>query len=293
MEFLLVLLVVLNVLLLIIFRLFKTYKVDTFQAIVFNYITCVTVGSIVLGKFPLNASSIQEKWFPYSIVLGILFITGFNILARTVQLFGVTLSAIAQKMSLVLTVGFTILFFSESVNFLKILGILTAFASIIFINLPEKGLDIDTTKFKNFWYMLLLTFVFSGVIDIALFYVEAKEISSGSNISFVVALFGLAATIGTITMMVSWIFGWMKFSWKNVIAGVSLGIPNFFTIYFLLKLISGGWEGSKLFPLLNVSIILGSAILGLTLFREKLSRLQWIGFLCGIACIILITLSNQ
>ncbi len=293
MIFLLLVLVVFNVLLLIIFRLYKSYKVDTFQAIVFNYLTCVTVGSIVLGKFPLSLASIDEKWFPYSIFLGILFISGFNILAKTVQSFGVTLSAIAQKMSLILTVGFTILFFNEGVNFLKIIGILSAVLAIILINVPEKGLDIDHTKFKKFWYLLILTFVLSGIIDLTIFYVEAMDYSSSADIGFVVALFGMAALLGSVVMIISWITGKMQFQWKNVVAGIALGIPNFFTIYLLLKLIDAGWEGSKIFPILNVSIILGSAILGLTLFKEKLSRLQWIGFLCGLACIIFIALSNQ
>jgi len=169
MALLLVALVGLNVLLLVIFRLYKTYKVDTFQAIVFNYLTCVTVGSFVLGKFPLNAGSVQQEWFPYSIALGVLFITGFNILAKTVQVFGVTLSSIAQKMSLVMTVCFTILFFSETVNFPKILGILAAVASIILINIPKKGLDLEDMNLKKMWYLIVLTFLISGIIDIILF----------------------------------------------------------------------------------------------------------------------------
>lgn len=284
-------LVVINILLLVIFRFYKVFKVDTFQAIVFNYITAVIVGSIVLGRFALDSSSPSLAWFPYAIALGFLFITGFNVLAKSVQSFGVTLASISQKMALVISVGFAIVFFNEQVNALKIAGIITALAAIILINIPSKGLHIDPKIAKTGWYMLFLNFFFSGLIETILFYVETMNISESADIGFVVGLFGMAAVIGTIIMIGGWISGKMKFEWKNVIAGVSLGIPNFFTIYLLLRVIDTGIEGSVIFPILNVSIILGSALLGLTLFKEKLSTLQWIGCGLGALCIILIAIS--
>lgn len=284
-------LVVINILLLVIFRFYKVFKVDTFQAIVFNYITAVIVGSIVLGRFALDSSSPSQAWFPYAIALGFLFITGFNVLAKSVQSFGVTLASISQKMALVISVGFAIVFFNEQVNALKIAGIITALAAIILINIPSKGLHIDPKIAKTGWYMLFLNFFFSGLIETILFYVETMNISESADIGFVVGLFGMAAVIGTIIMIGGWISGKMKFEWKNVIAGVSLGIPNFFTIYLLLRVIDTGIEGSVIFPILNVSIILGSALLGLTLFKEKLSTLQWIGCGLGTLCIILIAIS--
>lgn len=288
---LLFVLILINVLLLIIFRLYGIFKVDTFQAIVFNYITCMAVGSIVLGKFPLSAESIQKPWFGYSILLGLLFIGGFNILARTVQTFGVTLSSIAQKMSLILSVGFTIIFYQESVTVLKIIGIIAAIAGIVLINFPQKRIAISEKESKPLWILLILTFLTSGIIDIILYYVEAEDISDNADIGFVVALFGMAALLGSFVLIGGFMLKKFKFEWKNVIAGISLGIPNFFTIYWLLKLINSGLGGSIIFPILNVSIIIGSAVIGLSLFKEKLSKLQWIGFSLGILCIILISMS--
>ena len=288
---LLAILISINVLLLIIFRQFKVYKVDTFQAIVFNYLTCVIVGSITLGKFPLSVESIDKEWFPYAILLGILFIFGFNVLARTVQNFGITLTSIAQKMSLILSVGFAIIYFNESINLYKIVGILTAIGVIILINFPRKQKEVEDIHLAKLWYLLLLTWLISGIIEALLFYVEAMDYSSNADIGFVVGLFGMAAIIGSVIMVIGWITRRLKFNWKNLLAGVILGVPNFFTIYLLLVLINNGQEGSVIFPILNVSIILGSALIGFLVFKEKLSKIQWIGFLLGISCIILIALS--
>ncbi len=285
---LLILLIAINVLLLIIFRLFKTYNVDTFQAIVFNYITCVIVGSFTLGKFPLSKESLHEPWFPYSIVLGVLFISGFNILAKTVQSIGVTLASVAQKMSLLISVSFTLWYFSESINSLKIIGFIAAILSIIMVNLPSKKDENAPTNVSNHWYLFVATLLFSGVIEAILFYVEAKKYSDNADIGFVVSLFGMAAIIGGLIILGGYITGKMRFSIKNVLAGIILGIPNFFTIYLLLVLISKGYEGSQIFPVLNVSIILGAALVGLIGFKEKLNIYQWIGFSLGLVCILLI-----
>ena len=281
-------LIAINVLLLIIFRLFKTYKIDTFQAIVFNYITCVIVGSLTMGRFPLNKESISEPWFPYSIILGFLFIIGFNILAITVQRIGVTMASVAQKMALVISVSFTLWYFSESLNLLKILGFIAAFGSIILVNLPSKKKDTLEPDLSKNWYLFILTMLFSGLIESMLFYVEAKDYSDNADIGFIVGLFGIAAILGSVIVIAGLTIGKLTFAFRNVLAGIALGIPNFFTIYLLLVLINQGQEGSEIFPILNVSIILGAALVGLLGFKEKLTGVQWIGFMLGLACILLI-----
>jgi drug/metabolite transporter (DMT)-like permease len=244
-----------------------------------------------LGKFPITAGSVDEPWFPYSILLGILFIVGFNILAQTVQKIGVTLASVGQKMSLIMTVSFTLWYFSETVNTMKILGFLAAFASIILVNLPSKKSSEVNNNIQSYWYLFILTLLFSGLIEILLFYVEAKDYSNNADIGFIVSLFGMAAIIGSIIMITGLITQRLSFSFKNVLAGICLGIPNFFTIYLLLVLINKGYEGSQIFPILNVSIILGAAAVGLIGFKEKLHRIQWVGFLLGVVCIVLIVQS--
>ena len=87
----LILTVACSVLLGFIFKLFARYQVDGFQAIVFNYITCFTCGWLHLGSFPVKAENFGSAWMPYALVLGLIFISGFNMAALTVRHFGVTI----------------------------------------------------------------------------------------------------------------------------------------------------------------------------------------------------------
>jgi multidrug transporter EmrE-like cation transporter len=75
---------------------------------------------------------------------------------------------------------------------------------------------------------------------------------------------------------------------KDIIAGFALGIPNFFSIWLLLKVLANGMEASVVFPIINVGILVTTAILGLILFGEKFKFQKTIGFLMAVAAIILI-----
>ena len=92
--------IVCSVLLGFIFKLFLRYEVDTFQAIVFNYFTCLACGWVHLGHFPVGGETYGMPWFPYAIFLGLVFISGFYTSALTVRYFGVTVSQVMQKMSI-------------------------------------------------------------------------------------------------------------------------------------------------------------------------------------------------
>ena len=52
--------------------------------------------------------------------------------------------------------------------------------------------------------------------------------------------------------------------------GILLGIPNFYSIYFLMMALNNEMSGSVFFPTLNCSVIALSSLLGIYLFKEKL-----------------------
>ncbi len=88
--------------------------------------------------------------------------------------------------------------------------------------------------------------------------------------------------------------GKLTLSFKNVLGGIALGIPNFGSIYFLvLALRTNGMESSTIFPLNNVAIVMISTFLGILLFKEKMLPKNWIGIALAVASIILIATSES
>ena len=82
------------------FRLFDKFKIDTFSAIVFNYLTCAITGSLfVPNSWTHFPQDISESWFFNAIIIGSLFIVNFNIIAYVTQKISITVSSVAGKMS--------------------------------------------------------------------------------------------------------------------------------------------------------------------------------------------------
>ncbi len=274
----------------VVFKLYSKFEIDIFQAIVFNYITCVLVAWLDIGTFPLQQSTMQAPWFNWAILLGFLFITGFNLAAQTVRYFGITAGAIMQKMSLGFTVVFSYWVMDEHMNPFKWLGVLAAILAIFFTNYPEKK---ETQKTQPIdWKMAIpiLTLLFATLIEIIFLVVEKRVATKSADPVFIGTLFGTAALIGIIGLMGITLSGKEKIKGKNILAGIALGLPNYGAIYFMLKALGSDIDASVFFTLNNVGIIVFAALLAVFLFKDRFSKPQYFGLSLSILAIILISL---
>jgi hypothetical protein len=80
------------------FKYVERFRINNLQAIVFNYFTCVITGSFVNGSFPLQSISKGEKWLPWAMVMGALFVSLFNLLAFVAQRIGISVAVVAYKL---------------------------------------------------------------------------------------------------------------------------------------------------------------------------------------------------
>lgn len=282
---LLFLCVVINAFIGVIFKYFDKYDVNVFQAIVVNYFVCVITGSLVMGDFPIKMSMTAEPWFPYACALSGTFIFTFVIMALTVQNFGIVIATIFQKMSLLAPAIVGIWMYNESHGWIKIAGILLAIASIFVIT---KRKDTDEEHHSGNWLFPIIVFAGSCLIDTVLYYVNVESIVDTNDPSFVIALFFMAGVIGLTILLYQLISGKSSFSRKSLIAGIGLGIPNFFSIYLLLLVLGQGMDASVVFPINNVGILALSAVFGVILFKEKIGMFKAAGLGLAITAIILV-----
>ena len=106
------------------------------------------------------------------------------------------------------------------------------------------------------------------------------------------SLFGIAAIVGCLFLLIQQIKQPTLFGIKNLIAGILLGVPNYFSIIFLIKsLQTRGFESSMLFTINNVGIVVLSTIFGVILFKEHFSLKNKIGIALAIFGIIMVAVS--
>ncbi len=270
-----------------IFRLFPKFKVDTAQAIVFNYFTAFVCGSLVSGSLPSLADLAQADCRWWVIVCGFLFISIFIAMGYSSVKNGMGTTSVAVKMSLAISAMFLLFLYRESVSAFKIIGLVLAIAGILLITLEK---DNGTGNKPNI-PLLLFIFIGSAGLDVVLNVVKKYYLNDYSPALFTAFGFLSAGTIGMIWLIVSFLQKKRTFHLRNIVGGIVLGIPNYFSIYFLVQAYgsmnkSFGLQDSTTLAIMNISIVSLAAIFGMIVFKESARAQKLIGLLFALGAII-------
>jgi len=273
----------------VIFKLFAKYQVDTLQAIIVNYVIACISGMLTYSQ-PLNLGTLHhQKWFWGSMILALIFISVFNLIALTTQRSGLSVAAVATKMSVAIPILFGIVLYQESLGVVKMIGILLGLVAVYLVSIKtKKGIELQ----KKQLIFPILVFIGSGIIDTSLKYLETNFVAKNEASLFSASIFGFAAIIGIGILGYKYVSGTLKIKGKNIIGGIFLGVPNYYSIYFLIKALQqDGMDSSSIFTINNVAILLVSTLAGILFFQEKLTPKNWLGISIAILSIILVTLS--
>lgn len=289
----LILSIFLNAYLGLAFVIFKRFHIDLFQAIVFNYLTCVITGSMVLGQFPIHATTPAEPWFKWAILMGALFISVFNLIAFSSIKAGVTITQTANKLSLVIPFIFSWMYFQESVGMLKIAGIVLAMFAVVFVSFRKQNNDASAWQMKDLGLPFIL-FLSSGIIDTLTTFVQQSYLQTDAKSNaYLIGGFLVAATLGSVVLLIQYLQGKRQFHVKHLSAGIILGIPNYFSIYCLVKALQWpGMSSSAVIPINNIGVLFVVSLVGIFIFKEKLIPMNYWGLFVSLLAILLIILGD-
>jgi drug/metabolite transporter (DMT)-like permease len=261
-------------------KLAKRYQIDVYQAITWNYSAAILLTWLFLHP---HISTIQSSSTVTYVVLGILLPVLFLVIAVSIRLTGIVRTDVAQRLSLFIPVLSAFTIFDERPDAIKIIGICIGVIAMICL-IPWKQRHAVRRRSTNSWIYLVLIFVGMGVIDVLL-----KQVAKTSNLStslFVVFLLAFAvAFIGLIYQVAT---KKMRFSWPHIPIGWILGVANFGNILFFIKAHQAlATKPSYVFSSMDIGVIIAGAIVGLAIFREKLSLLNFAGIGLGVLAIII------
>jgi drug/metabolite transporter (DMT)-like permease len=276
-----------STLIFIAFKLFGVYKVQTLYAIITNYVVACLVGLFLYEGDMDIAQLSSTSWYWGPIALGVLFITIFNLMAKSTQVSGVSVTSVATKMSLVIPVVVGVVVYKEELSLLQIVGIVLALLAVYLSSQKEKGITIN----RKDLLLPLLVFLGSGIIDTSIKYFEEKHLTDQEIPIFSSMVFGCAALTGLIFIGIKSFKTPLRVNFRNILGGIALGVPNYFSIFFLIRALrSDMLNSAAVFTLNNVAIVMLSTILGILLFKERLGAKNWGGVVLAILSIILVAL---
>ncbi|MEO6850521.1 MAG: EamA family transporter [Mucilaginibacter sp.] len=264
-------------------KLAKRYQVDVYQAITWNYSSAILLTWIF---FRPHFVHLQTAPFINYLSLGILLPILFMIIATSVRLAGIVRTDVAQRLSLFIPVLAAFLLFGEQPDRVKITGIAIGFVAIVCL-IPWRHKGAVRRRSTNSWFYLLAIILGMGVIDVLL-----KSVSKITAVPFATSLF-IIFVLAFIVSLIGLIYliknKKTRFSWPHIIIGWVLGIVNFGNILFYLKALKALENSpSVVFSMMDIGVIVFGALIGLLIFREKLSRLNFTGIILAIIAVIVI-----
>ena len=289
----LVLSVFFSVLLLINFRLHPRFGVNTFQAIILNYPVCFLTGLIFLPSTQHFNPNFSQPSTLFAMLLGVGFVVTFLLSGASTQRMGMTATSLANNISLVIPVIFSLIVLKSSQNFdaLNYLGLLLAMIAVILSTLKKEDNSEKRVTNTTDWLLPIAVFVMYGITNTAFNFLNARYVTaSGNTIPFTLTILVGSIIFGTIVLIFRILQGKEKLQLKSFWAAIPLGIPNFLSFYFLLKALDAFQNnGAYVLPIYNISVILLSAIIAVIFFQEKLSNLNKIGLALAVIAIGLIS----
>lgn len=264
------------------FKLFERFKISILPAITVSYFFSTLLGYL-MNPFGFESIGFSvESWLGMAIATGASFILTFFVFGLSTQKVGVSLTVVASKMSVVISVAVGLLLLSEPSSWLKIAGILLALVAFWLTNKREGKFSLD----KKYFVLPFLIFIGSGIND-SLMKLSGEYYPDRNADNYLVITFFTAFVIGFSIFMFQCFSKKCSLYPRDFIAGFILSIFNWFsTIFFIRGLFV--LPISVFIPVFNASIVVLATGIGSLIFKEKLTKVNFLGILIAVISIFII-----
>lgn len=267
----------------VLFKFSRRYAVSNTQIVASNYVFALVLCYFFFSP-DLNGIATLAPWGIY-MTIGILLPAVFLFLAASIKHMGIVKTDAAQRLSLFIPILAAWLIFKEDFNSLKITAFLVGLPALLLI------LAKPSRNTENKWiYPAVVLFGF-GLIDILF-----KQIALNTSLPYTTSLFvvfGIALVLMIVAVIYEAIVGKVELNIRSILFGFLVGIFNFGNILFYLKAHQAFAENpSTVFAGMNMGVIIIGSLVGIFIFKEKLTKINFAGLLLALIAIILIVLSQ-
>ncbi|WP_039054364.1 DMT family transporter [Sphingobacterium sp. T2] len=266
----------------VLIKIARKRSVDVQQMVLWNYPTTV---ALTYFLFRPDIGVLQEVTLPYLyyLPLAIMLPCLFIFIALAVRYSGIVKTDVAQRMSLFIPLIASFILFNEAVQVRKIIGILIGVVAVI-CSVSWRNHE-DKPNSKNIYPFIV--FIGMGFIDILF-----KQVAQYKNIPYTTSMFLVFVGAMIFAFMILLYFSWtnrQRWDKDAILWGLFLGLFNFANIYYYMRAHRAISDNpSIVFTTMNVGVIVLGSLVGVFVFKEKLTLLNKIGLLLAVISIILI-----
>mgnify|MGYP000992947428 CR=1 FL=1 len=273
----------------ILFRILKNLKIDLFQSIVWNYVVCSIIGFVI--QHDQLTEALYNKHMPTVIassLLGSCLLPGLFFFFSCTQRAGLTRTITADKLSMVIPAGFAIAVGVAPFSWLQVLAFVTGMIAIYILTQKDTNETLIPTK-PLYRFLPVIVFLCSGLLDLSILFINKTIATPESGGLFTLHLFLAAAVWGLVSLSILIGLKKIDFQFKALLAGLALGITNYFSIHNLLKTLNYfQHDGSFVFPMMNISIILLITLVSYFFFKDSFTKKLVLGLMLATTAIFIL-----
>ena len=286
----------------VLLKILRQRQVDIRQTIVAGYPVAFILTWWLLKPDLSAVAQLDAAWI-LILALGVLLPLVFVILGRAIESVGIIATDAAQRLSLIIPIVAAFLLFGEVLTTQRVIGVAIGFIALglLVYRSPNSATITPSAPTINghsaaatvansvskvpTWVWLLGVWIGYGVIDI-LFKQVAKQ---GAAFPLTLFLsFGLAAVL-LLGYLISQRIRWQP---SALLAGLLLGGLNMGNIYAYVRAHQTLAESpSIVFTGMNVGVIAVTTLVGVVVFKEYLSKINMLGLLFAILCVVVLFLA--
>jgi len=272
----------------VIFKHAAQRGMDRLSLLTANYLTASLISLAMLDADRF----IPEAGFVLLCVLtGGLFISGFFMLALATSLAGMSLATAIMRISVVIPFVASWAIWSEVPSAYQFIGLIVGGAAFVLISSRPAGMrtltGVDAARemahSRRTMTVLLLLFLIGGLIDTLMKTFDEVFAQVHSRSAFMLIVFGTASVIGLVIVIARR----RRPLGATLVWGVVLGLVNIASVEFILRAIRQ-LSGPFVFPANNILLVIGSALLGVFFWKERLTVLNGIGLILAAAALVLL-----
>lgn len=239
-----------------------------------NYVVCI------LLSYHYSGNIVVSKDSSFSIILGVvsgfLYLYSFTISDKNVAKNGMIMSSTFGKLGVLVPTFLSFVLFAQKLNLTQSVGFVMAIFAIILIYFEKDGLSLITSRSFLIFYMFV-----AGITDstIALYDHYGSPVFKNQ---FLLINFFFAFVFSIIFLF----FKKEKISYKELLYGAAIGIPNYYSSRFLMYSLETV-PSIIAYPFSSIGGMLCISLIGSLIFKEKLSPKKIIA-LCIIVCALVL-----
>jgi drug/metabolite transporter (DMT)-like permease len=272
----------------VIFKLARRVGIDRLGLLTVNYFVAMLLALCIGPEVALDGrASDITLLISVGLANGVLFVVGFGLYAAAIERVGLALSAATMRIAVLIPFVASWVIWHELPTTLQLPGMVVAVGAFGLMALPLADQNRRTVA-EHPAALLALLFLVAGITDTTLKVYDEHLADFASRSTYLFVAFAGAFVSGVLYLVGSRRRLSSALSVRTLAGGLALGLLNYGSVEFFLQALAE-LPGTLVFPVNHVAVLVGGTLLGVLIWKEVLSRSNWLGL--ALACLALALLT--